>query len=133
MKNKEQFLAMESIVLAAAAFLRHGIPHVHKDDDADVVAKTKAYLATLFPQKVIDAGITDYVEYYELVENGKVLVVGVQQNPIGEEDPDKLFYCEVVRISVASLGRWVEQGRPEKGLRLQDAQLVELWRTFSEQ
>lgn len=112
MKNEASFLAMQEAILEVVARARHGIDN--DVDETDPIAIGQQWLGEQILQLVVENNIQDYIYYTHLVQNDKVLVIGVQEEsvPGGEQDPDKLFYCEVARISASLLTSWVAKGKP---------------------
>lgn len=112
MKNKEQFMMLESIILGVAADMRHGIHDIHDRGIEDPLELAKTWLSDEISQRVCDLDVQDYVFYLHELCDSKVLAIGIQQEAQPDEDPDKLFFCEVIRVSVASLTAYVEKGEP---------------------
>lgn len=124
MKNQEQFLTMEEIILQVAARARHGVWTTTHEKEA--VHVFREWFAVQMAAPTLAKEIHDYVYYTHLVENDKVLVIGVQQAPGENEDPDKLFYCEVVRLSMHVIESWVAKGKPTEGRFLTEQDVEEM-------
>ena len=131
MKNKAAFLAMEGIVLEVVAGMRRGIFDLHETGETDPVQLAKEWISTAVSNLMVERDVQDYVFYVQLVHNDSVFVVGIQQEAKADEDPDKLFFCEVVRLSTASIEAWVDLGKPV-AQSFTENELVKLWNESQE-
>jgi hypothetical protein len=112
MKNEDAFLKMESIILGVAANMRYGIHDVHDRGITDPLELAKTWIGDHISERMVDLDVQDYVFYLHEVQDSTVLVIGVQEEAKPNENPDDLFYCEVVRVSTKSLLAYVEKGEP---------------------
>lgn len=131
MKNHEHFLTMQEIVLQVANNMRHGIVALDGCDNDPCAANIAGvWVASKVSNLIIEHNIKGFVHYTQLVENDKVLVIGIQQEAEldGEQDPDKLFYCEVVRLSMDLVESWVGKSAPALEMFTEE-ELMSWWET----
>lgn len=131
MKNKTAFLTMEAIILEVVTNMRRGIYDLKEQGVTDPLELAKEWVSTHISNLMVERDVQDYVFYLHTTAKEQVLVVGIQQEAKPEEDPDKLFFCEVVRVSLASIEGWADKGKPATRL-FTESELMKLWNQSKE-